>query len=209
MKPVIGEVAGRTVLDSRPHRAKPVRAAAEASAIRTNTVAAARRRPSRRSARRQQRPARSGLSSRKRAGAGWTVCVSRSMKATATNPGRASMISLLPSPEDPHYVLNRTTGEIRFGDGMNGHIPVANPNNPDANCRRARVPLRRRQAGQRPGQARSRRSDPDRWHRRQCGRQSAWRRTAGGTRRHWTKRKQRAPHAIKSRCRAVTAEDYE
>lgn len=29
-------------------------------------------------------------------------------------------------PDDPHYVLNRTTGEIEFGDGENGRIPVAN-----------------------------------------------------------------------------------
>jgi predicted phage baseplate assembly protein len=40
---------------------------------------------------------------------------------------------LASSPDDLHFVLNRTTGEIRFGDGLNGHIPVANPNNTDAN----------------------------------------------------------------------------
>lgn len=33
-------------------------------------------------------------------------------------------------PDDTHYALNRTTGEVRFGDGRNGHIPVANPNRP-------------------------------------------------------------------------------
>ncbi len=32
-------------------------------------------------------------------------------------------------PDDPHYVLNRATGEIRFGDGKNGRVPVANANN--------------------------------------------------------------------------------
>ena len=37
------------------------------------------------------------------------------------------------SPNDHHYVLNRTTGEVRFGDGFNGHIPVANISNPSAN----------------------------------------------------------------------------
>lgn len=31
-------------------------------------------------------------------------------------------------PDDTHYVLNRTTGEIRFGDGRQSRIPVANPN---------------------------------------------------------------------------------
>ena len=32
--------------------------------------------------------------------------------------------------EDTHFVLNRSTGEIRFGDGTNGRIPVANPKRP-------------------------------------------------------------------------------
>ena len=36
-------------------------------------------------------------------------------------------------PDDPHYVLNRTTGELRFGDGRRGRIPAANPDNPQAN----------------------------------------------------------------------------
>lgn len=31
--------------------------------------------------------------------------------------------------DDPHFVLNRTTGEILFGDGTNGRVPVANVNN--------------------------------------------------------------------------------
>ena len=35
--------------------------------------------------------------------------------------------------DDPHFVLNRTTGEVRFGDGVNGRIPVSNGNNPVAN----------------------------------------------------------------------------
>lgn len=34
--------------------------------------------------------------------------------------------------DDPHYLLDRTTGEIRFGDGRHGRIPVANPDNPGA-----------------------------------------------------------------------------
>ena len=36
-------------------------------------------------------------------------------------------------PGSHDYVLNRTTGEVRFGDGINGAIPVANAANPDAN----------------------------------------------------------------------------
>jgi predicted phage baseplate assembly protein len=33
-------------------------------------------------------------------------------------------------PDDTHYVLNRSTGEVRFGDGVHGRIPVANATNP-------------------------------------------------------------------------------
>lgn len=32
-------------------------------------------------------------------------------------------------PQDAHYVLNRATGEVRFGDGRRGRVPVANPHN--------------------------------------------------------------------------------
>ncbi|HEX2094969.1 MAG TPA: putative baseplate assembly protein [Longimicrobiaceae bacterium] len=33
-------------------------------------------------------------------------------------------------PDDRHYVLNRATGRVLFGDGVNGRIPVANVRNP-------------------------------------------------------------------------------
>lgn len=36
-------------------------------------------------------------------------------------------------PRDEHFVVNRATGEVFFGDGENGAIPVANANDPDAN----------------------------------------------------------------------------
>ena len=36
-------------------------------------------------------------------------------------------------PRDRHYVLNATTGEVRFGDGTHGAIPVANVDNAVAN----------------------------------------------------------------------------
>lgn len=36
-------------------------------------------------------------------------------------------------PRDLHFVLNRTTGEIRTGDGRHGAIPIANAANPGAN----------------------------------------------------------------------------
>ncbi len=36
-------------------------------------------------------------------------------------------------PADQHFILNPTSGEVRFGDGENGSIPVANVNNPASN----------------------------------------------------------------------------
>lgn len=37
------------------------------------------------------------------------------------------------TPLDNHYILNRTSGEIRFGDGVNGNIPVAYAGDPGGN----------------------------------------------------------------------------
>lgn len=34
--------------------------------------------------------------------------------------------------DDPHYTINRNTGDVRFGDGQHGRIPVANLANPNA-----------------------------------------------------------------------------
>ena len=36
-------------------------------------------------------------------------------------------------PDDPHYLLDRTTGDIRFGDGRHGAIPTANVLSPVSN----------------------------------------------------------------------------
>jgi predicted phage baseplate assembly protein len=36
-------------------------------------------------------------------------------------------------PDDPHFTLDRTLGQIAFGDGQNGRIPVANPAEPNTN----------------------------------------------------------------------------
>lgn len=40
---------------------------------------------------------------------------------------------LASGPDDDHYVLDRFSGEVRFGDGRNGRIPVANPAHPGDN----------------------------------------------------------------------------
>jgi predicted phage baseplate assembly protein len=36
-------------------------------------------------------------------------------------------------PDDPHYILDRTAGQVRFGDGRNGAIPIANSALPGSN----------------------------------------------------------------------------
>ncbi|OLB36162.1 MAG: putative baseplate assembly protein [Acidobacteria bacterium 13_2_20CM_57_17] len=36
-------------------------------------------------------------------------------------------------PDDPHFTIDRTTGQITFGDGQFGRIPVANPAEPNTN----------------------------------------------------------------------------
>lgn len=40
---------------------------------------------------------------------------------------------LASGPDDEHYVLDRFSSEIRFGDGRNGRIPIANPAHPGDN----------------------------------------------------------------------------
>ena len=36
-------------------------------------------------------------------------------------------------PTDAHLAVNYSSGEVQAGDGLSGDIPVANPNDPDAN----------------------------------------------------------------------------
>ncbi len=112
------------------------------------------------------------------------------------------------SPDDSHFALNRTTGEIRFGDGLNGHIPVANPNNPDANivARLYRIGGGRR--GNIPAQAiKTLVTSIDGIDENGVGNLLAA--YSGRDEETLTEAKKRAPRMIKSRCRAVTAEDYE
>ncbi len=111
-------------------------------------------------------------------------------------------------PDDPHYLLNPATGEVTFGDGREGRIPVANPDNPAGNI----VAREYRFGGGKRGNLTA----------------GAVRTLVGavsgvdaakvanpfgayGGRDEETldEAKKRAPRAIRSRCRAVTAEDYE
>ncbi len=111
-------------------------------------------------------------------------------------------------PSDNHYVLNRTSGEIRFGDGVNGNVPVAYVGDPGGNIvareyragggRRGNVP-----AGaistlvtMVPGIDASAVSNL----------QAAY---SGRDEETLDEAKKRAPGSIRSRDRAVTAEDFE
>lgn len=111
-------------------------------------------------------------------------------------------------PQDRHYVLNRTSGEVRFGDGMNGAIPVGNVLNVGSNV----VAREYRTGGGKRGNV-------------AAGKLSTLQTSiegvdengvtnliaAAGGRDEETleEAKVRAPRTLKSRCRAVTAEDFE
>lgn len=115
---------------------------------------------------------------------------------------------LASGPRDLHYVLNRTTGEIRFGDGRRGAIPIANVNNPGANV----VARRYRYGGGMKGNV-------------PAGALHALRSSVPGIDENGVvnpvasyggreeetldQAKQRAPAAIRARCRAVTSDDFE
>lgn len=111
-------------------------------------------------------------------------------------------------PNDPHYVLNRASGEIRFGDGFHGAIPIANSTNPRANV----VAAEYRYGGGTHGNV-------------TAGHLGALRNAVAGIDDNGVTNvvpsyggrdeetlhaaKLRAPSAIRSRCRAVTVEDFE
>jgi predicted phage baseplate assembly protein len=108
-------------------------------------------------------------------------------------------------PKDAHYVLDRATGEITFGDGRFGRIPVANPANSSGN-----IVARRYLAGgsargnvgagtvtvlqtAAPGIASVTNTRPA---------------SGGADQETVADAKRRAPSALKARGRAVTAEDF-
>jgi predicted phage baseplate assembly protein len=109
-------------------------------------------------------------------------------------------------PDDRHYVLDRATGEVRFGNGRFGRIPVANASNPTGNI----VARHYRAGGGTRTNAGARTVNVL---------QSAVtgiatvvnpRQAAGGADQETVDdAKRRAPSALKARDRAVTAEDFE
>ena len=110
--------------------------------------------------------------------------------------------------EDSHFALNRTTGEVRFGDGKHGRIPVGNVDNPDGNIV-ARV---YRYGGGKKGNAAAGTltnllgGTPGVDANKITNLRPA---TGGRDEETLDEAKLRAPQALKNKCRAVTAEDFE
>lgn len=109
-------------------------------------------------------------------------------------------------PDDPHYVLNRTTGEVRFGDGEHGRIPVANPGNPHTNV----VARLYRYGGGRAGNTGADTITELQSFVEGIAEVTNLRAAEGGTDEESVEEaKLRAPQELKSKNRAVTAEDFE
>jgi predicted phage baseplate assembly protein len=110
--------------------------------------------------------------------------------------------------DDRHYVLNRASGQVRFGDGLNGAIPVGNVNNVGANIVARQYRFGGGLRGNLP--ARSINTlvsslegvDVD-------GVGNPFESFGGRDPERLEEAKKRAPRTIRSRFRAVTAEDYE
>ena len=111
-------------------------------------------------------------------------------------------------PSDNHYLLNRTSGEIRTGDGVNGNIPVAYVNNPDANVVARTYRFGGGKRGNVPsGFIKTLVSTVDGID--ATGVANLQAANSGREEETLDEATKRAPRAIKSRCRAVTNEDYE
>ncbi len=110
--------------------------------------------------------------------------------------------------DERHYVLNRASGEVRFGDGVNGAIPVGNVNNAGNNV----VARQYRFGGGKRGNLSSGKIKTPVASIEGVDESAVSNLLpAYGGREEETLEdaKKRAPRTIKSRCRAVTAEDYE
>ena len=110
--------------------------------------------------------------------------------------------------DDRHYVLNRTTGEIRFGDGTHGRIPVGNVQNPAANI----VAREYRFGGSKKGNvAVNSLTTPLTSVAGMDENGITNLRAAYGGRDEETldEAKLRAPESLKNKCRAVTEEDFQ
>jgi predicted phage baseplate assembly protein len=111
-------------------------------------------------------------------------------------------------PDDEHYVLDRTDGKVHFGDGTNGHIPVANVNNPTGNV----VAREYRFGGGKRGNVaagtlKTMVTSVAGIDQNAIGNLLAA--TSGRDEETLAQARLRAPHALKNKCRAVTEEDFQ
>ncbi len=112
------------------------------------------------------------------------------------------------SPDDNHFVLNRTTGEITMGDGLNGNIPVANPDNPGANIVARSYRFGGGKRGNVPAAGiNSLLTSIDGVDEAKIANITAAH--SGRDEERLEEAKLRAPRTLKSKCRAVTEEDFE
>jgi predicted phage baseplate assembly protein len=113
---------------------------------------------------------------------------------------------LASGPDDPHYVLDRATGELTFGDGRFGRIPVANPANPSGNI----VARRYLAGGGARGNVGARTVTTLQTVAPGIASVGNARSASGGADEETVAdAKRRAPSVLKARGRAVTAEDFE
>ncbi len=109
---------------------------------------------------------------------------------------------------DRHYTLNRATGEVRFGDGVNGQIPVANVDNPGANIVARVYRFGGGQRGNVPaGTVKTLQTSLAGLD--ETGITNLQPAYGGRNEESLEAAKRRAPRALKSQCRAVTVEDFE
>lgn len=113
---------------------------------------------------------------------------------------------LASTADDPHFTLNRTTGEIRFGDGERGRIPVANPNNPNGNIV---ARLYRYGGGDRGNVGAGTLTVPQTFVEHVDSVTNLFPAIGGEDEETVEAAKLRAPAVLKSRDRAVTVEDFE
>ncbi len=110
-------------------------------------------------------------------------------------------------PDDLHYVLNRSTGEIRFGNGIQGRIPVANPRRP-ANFLALNYRVGGGVRGNLPEQSlKVLQTSIAGLDANAVG--NLFPSAGGADEETFDQARQRAPQMLKSRERAVTAEDFE
>ena len=137
-------------------------------------------------------------------------CGSRFSRAmSASSPGRRSRTSSVPDQPTRSTSSIARQATILFGDGVNGAIPVAYVNNPGANVVAREYTGRRWRARQCAGRRDQHAGD----HRFRASTKApsvtCRRRRAAATRKRSTTPNGERPRSFKSRCRAVTVDDFE